>query len=61
MKIPFVKNSVVGFMDEIAFGFVESESDLSLLTEVPVGFIAIQYGFASMWQLAADGDWEELE
>lgn len=61
MKIPFVKSGVVGYLDEVAFGFVESESDLDLLTDVPVGFIAIQYGFAAMWQLAADGDWEAAE
>ena len=61
MKIPFVKSGVIGYMDEVPFGFVESSSDLELLTDVPVGFIAIQYGFANMWQLAADGDWEALE
>ena len=62
MKIPFVKNGVIGYMDDVSIAFVESESDLEDLTpNVSVGCIAIQYGFAAMWQLAADGAWEEIE
>lgn len=37
--------------------YVESESDLSLLTDYPIGTIAIQYGFVNMWQKSSDGTW----
>lgn len=38
--------------------FVTSESELSaIVDEEPVGTIAIQYGFANMWQLKPDGQW----
>ena len=61
MKIPFVKNSTIGYLDDVAFGFVSSESDLTLLAEQPVGFIAVQYGFGAMWQKKDDGTWEAIE
>ena len=40
---------------------VTAESDLANLPDYQPGTIAFTAGFGSMWQKAADGDWEEIE
>lgn len=62
MKIPYVKNGEVGYLDELQYGFVESDDDLELepFVSAPVGFIAIQYGFGYKWQKTPDGTWEAI-
>ena len=40
--------------------YVNSESDLAGLTELPAGTFAIQYGFTHVWQLKPDGTWVEI-
>ena len=40
--------------------YVESESDLASIDNVPVGTFAIQYGFTHVWQLAPDNLWIEV-
>ena len=40
--------------------YVNSQSDLASLTDVPVGTFAIQYGFSHIWQLNASGSWVEV-
>ena len=41
--------------------FVSDENELDSLTDCePVGTIAVQYGFGSMWQLTPDATWEPM-
>lgn len=41
-------------------GYVAGESELTAFEDEHPGFIAIEYGFAHMWQLGADGNWVEI-
>lgn len=60
-KIPYVKNDVIGFLDDIPYGFCSNTTERdSLYADQPVGFIAIQYGFGAMWQKKPDGTWAEM-
>lgn len=41
--------------------YVSSESDLeNLPADLPAGTVAIQYGFAGMWQLNSEGEWVNM-
>ena len=40
--------------------YVTDESELATLPHLPVGTLAVQYGFAAMWQLKPDGTWAEI-
>lgn len=40
--------------------YVTDESQLAALPHLPVGTLAIQYGFGAMWQLKPDGTWAEI-
>ena len=40
--------------------YVSSSSELSGLTDMPIGTIAIQYGFVNMWQLKPDRTWIQI-
>lgn len=37
--------------------YVTDETELDAFAGMPVGSIAIQYGFTAMWQKKADGTW----
>ena len=40
--------------------YVSSSNDLEALTDLPVGTIAIKYGFANVWQKKPDGTWASV-
>lgn len=62
MKIPFVKSGVVGYLDDIPYGFCSDSTERDAnFADQPVGFIAITYGFGTMWQKKPDGTWADME
>ena len=55
----YIKSGTLYKGSPILLVMVPAESDLSDLTDYPPGTIAYTAGFASMWQLAADGTWAD--
>ena len=62
MRILYVKDGEIGYLDDIGIGFCTSttERDEKFANEPPC-FLAISYGLGTMWQKKPDGTWEELE
>ena len=58
--VDYVKDGVLTMGADARSVMVTSESDLSGLTDLTPGSIAYTAGFASMWQLAANGNWVAL-
>lgn len=56
----YIKNGAIIANTMASIIMVESESDLSDLTGCIPGSIAYTAGFGSMWQLDADGVWQEV-
>ena len=61
MSIPVAVSGVVGYLDEVPFGFIDDISDVAtVFADRPIGFIAIEIGFGNMKQKKASG-WETIE
>lgn len=60
MSIPVAVDGVVGYLDDVPFGFIDDIDDAAtVFSDRPVGFIAIQFGFVAMKQKKASG-WETI-
>ena len=56
----YIKDGAIIDNATITAIMVEEESDLTGLTGCIPGSIAYTAGFGSMWQLDADGQWQEV-
>ena len=56
----YIKDGAIHDSASLTLIMVEEESDLTDLSGAVPGSIAYTAGFGSMWQLDADGVWQEV-
>lgn len=56
-NLSYIKDGIIHKNVPLKSVMITSQSELSILTDYEPGTIAYTAGFASMWQLSADGTW----
>lgn len=60
-NLDYIKNNVIHHNIEMQIVLVNSQSELSALSDYDPGSIAFTAGFANMWQKKTDGTWAAFE
>ena len=58
--VDYVQNGTLVLGADARSVLIGSSADLTQLTDLTPGSIAYTAGFASMWQLGANGEWTEI-